>query len=274
MLLSPFDAIVVGVDFSVNSRTVVKQAMLFAEMWKTKLIFVHAVNEPLSVSPVLYKSMRISRSASYYKEQIKNIYGIKSRPIQVIVEFSIPTDLILRSAKRFKNPLTVVGYKSHNRFVEMLFGSTARHLISVSKSPLWMHRGNQVVRPDRLLIAHDLSKESNRGIDMFRKLNLAAPTTYQVYFVREKPFPVLDYAIYKQIEHVQLKQEQNRIKKLFSKYPRIQFQATTGDITEKIVQKTRQFDAVLISHKQKKEFYSSSETLHLMRRSEKPLIVV
>jgi hypothetical protein len=167
-----------------------------------------------------------------------------------------------------------VGYKGHSRVTEFFFGSTARHLALHAKNPIWIHRGDQAIIPKRILIAHDLSNEAHRGIDIFKKMNLLKIMTYQVCFVREKPFPVLDYPLYKSVEEAQLIQEQRQIRSLLAKYPRLEFQATTGEVTERLVQKTRQFDLILVSRHTNKEFYSSSEVLQLMRKSEKPVLIV
>lgn len=274
MFLNPFDAIVVGVDFSDYSKTVVKQAIVLSELWKTKLIFVHAFNEPIDAAPTLYVSIRKNLGPHYYRDHIKTFYGLKNRRFESVVDFSTPTRLISATAKKFKRSLIIVGYKGSSRLAEILFGSTARHLVSKVRTPIWVHRGNEVINPKRVLIAHDLSKESNRGVDIFKQLNLVQRLDYQVYFVREKPFPVLDYTLYKSIEREQLLYDQKKIRSLLAKYPRLHFQTTTGEATEKIVEKTRKFDLVLISHRKNKEFYSSSETLQLMRKSEKPLLVV
>lgn len=270
----PFQTIVVGVDFSDYSKIVMKQAQKLALLWKAKLVVVHALNEPVDYTPTLYVEVRKSLGPHYYKDKIKTFYKLKSAPFELVVDFSSPERLIRMTAKKFPRSLIVAGYKGHSLLREFLFGSTARRLVLNARTPVWIHRGKYVIEPRRILIPHDLSVQANRSIDLFKKLNLFNPMTYQVYFVREAPFPVLDYTLYKKIEKEQLLENQKRMKSLFAKYPRLSFQTSSGELTEKLVQKTSQFDLILISHRHSSEFYSRSETLQLMRKSPVPLLVI
>ncbi len=274
MFNQPFQTIVVGADFSEYSKLVVRQAQKLAEFWNAKLVIVHALNEPVGYAPNIYLTVRKSFGPQFYKERIKSFYKLKSIPFEMVVDFSSPAKLMRLAAKKCRKPLMMAGYKGHSLLTEFLFGSTARNLALNSRTPVWIHRGDQVILPNRVLIPHDLSVQSNRGIDLFRKLNLMKTATYQVCFVREKPFPVLDYTLYKKIEADQVREVQKRIRRLLAKYPRLPFYSTTGELTEKLVQRTKQFDLVLIPHRKAKDFYSQSETLQLMRKSQVPLIVV
>jgi nucleotide-binding universal stress UspA family protein len=135
MFKNPFEAIVVGVDFSDYSKVVVKQAQKLALLWKAKLVVVHAFNEPVDYAPNLYVSLRKSLGPQYYKDRIKKFYGLKTKSFESIVDFSSPAKLIQSTAKKNKNSLIVVGYQGHSRLTEFLFGSTAQSLALSSKFP-------------------------------------------------------------------------------------------------------------------------------------------
>lgn len=274
MFVKPFDTIVVGVDFSAYSKIVAKQAILLARLWKARLVFVHALNEPFEYAPTLYVPFEKPLSPSFYKNKIKQFYNLDGLTAQVIVEYRTPAKLIRTVASQSSRPLIVIGYKGASAIQEFLFGSTAQNLALHTKPPVWVHRGQKAVIPRRVLIPHDLSKAANRSLDTLKKLGLIAPKSYEVFYVREKPFPVLDYQFYKKIEHAQVVEVHRRIKNLLKNYPRLSFHATTGGVTEKIVQKTSQFDLILLTHYHPKSFLSPSETEKLMKKSKVPIMCV
>lgn len=273
MFLKAFESIVVGIDFSTYSQTVVKQALRLAELWEAKLVLVHAFNEPVSVKGNYYFPPMKQMSQSDYIEQIKDYYDLKKNNIEFVVKCDAPHRLLRVVAKKQKRPLIMIGYKGQGRLTEFLFGSTAQNLISTSNYPVWIQRGKKVVDPNRILIPHDLSRESSRSLDLVKKLELLRPLKYEVFFVRQRPYAVLDYPLYASLEHEQLLDVQKKTQDLLAKYPKLPFTSTKGDVTEKIVQKTKQFDMVLLTHHNPENYYSSTETVRLMRRVEVPLLV-
>lgn len=274
MFKKPFQTIVVGVDFSVYSRLVVSQAFRLANYWKSQVILVHALNEPLEYIPTPLLAYQKFPKFKTYKSRIKEFYNIKDKKNKIIVGYDTPTLLIQYTAKINKNPLIMVGYAGNSKVAEFLLGSTARNLALKGSFPVWVQRGSKIVDPLRILVPVDLSRSSSRAIDVCQDLGLIQPLKYQVFFVRSKPLPILDYSLYGDTETVQLKKVQEGFKKLFSLYPRISFQSTTGDITEKIVQKSKDFDLIVMSRRRPRRVLTVSETSYLMSLSEIPLIVV
>jgi nucleotide-binding universal stress UspA family protein len=275
MLEQPFKNIIVGIDFSPYSKIVVRQAQLLCRMWHAKLVLVHAIHDAVgyAVTPfgdVFFPNLIDEKS---YQVRIKKFYSIKNNSTEIIASSSTPLRLITETAKKFENPLILAGYKGHSQIAEFFFGSTAQQLVMNSKNPVWIHRGNKVIRPKKILIPHDLSNASDHSIDVVKKLSLACPTTYEVFHVNQRPFPILDYNTFQKVDHRIKKATQSKIEHLIKQYPRIKVTSTSGDITEKVVKRSKDFDLLVMAHHNPTSLLSKSETITLMKKVRTPVMV-
>lgn len=275
MFLQPFKSVIVGVDFSDYSKVVVKQAMLLSHQWKSKLVLVYAIHDTVdySITPFGDAFFPNFIDFSSYKTNIKKEYKIKNSKVDIITEFDTPTNLIIETAKKYESPLIVTGYKGNGKISEFFFGSTAQQLALKSKIPVWIHRGSKVITPRRVLIPHDLSKVSNHSIDLVEKLSLAYPTSYEVFHVKKTPYPVLDYKTYKDRTHQVKVATKNKVKQLVHDYPNIKTVTASGEVTEEIVKRAKNFDLLVLTHHNPKTMMSKSETVALMKRNPTPILV-
>lgn len=287
MLVKPFKTIVVGVDFSPYSKVVVKQAELLCHLWGSYLVLVHAVHDPVQYGAGAPHFMFPNlMGPKEYSKRIKSFYKIKNTTTRFYAERGVPSKLIPQIAKKFARPLIMVGYKGHNPVLDFFFGSTAQSLALKSKIPVWIHRGNRAIKPDKVLVPHDLSRSADKSIDIVKKLSLANPTSYEVYYVNQKPFPilnynlnnyspfpVLDYNSYENVVRKKLKKTRRRIKNLLSHYPHVPFVSATGETTEKIAKESRKFDLLVMSHHNPTSFLSKGETTRVIKRVNVPILV-
>lgn len=273
MFQEAFKTVVVGVDFSPYSKVVVKQAKLLAQLWNTKLVLVHAIHDPVEYSPSLYMSFPNVISEKSYEERIKKMYEIKNSSAKIIAKRGTPASLLQETARKFPKPLIVAGHKGQSKILDFFFGSTAQILALKSKIPVWIHRGNKVIKPARVLVPHDLSLQSNHAVDIVKKMSLAAPLSYEVFYVREKVFPVLDYKTYLSLNQRLIKKTQTKISNLLKSYPQLPFIATNGEVTDKLVKRTKKFDLLVMAHHNPTGLFSKSETADLMKQVKTPIIV-
>jgi len=272
MLQKSVQTIVVGVDFSPYSKLVVKQAKLLAKLWKTKLVYVHAVQDPVQYAPALYYPLPNRLSNESYKKAVKKNYETGSSEIRIVNGF--PSAAILDTAGRYPNPMILAGYKGVRPIEEFFFGSTAQSLAYNGRYPVWIHRGNKVVKPKKVLIPHDLSLEANHSIDTVNDLSLSAPMKYEVFFVQQRPYPVLDYSAYTLAEKKIIEQSAAKANDLKKKYPNIRFSASKGDVTSKISKKSKNFDLMVVTHHHKSGFYNPGQTASLLKKINKPTLIV
>ncbi len=274
MLEKPFKTIVVGVDFSPYSKIVVKQADLLCHLWGSNLVLVHAIHDPIeyaTAAPYLMIPNIISRDV--YVTRIKDFYDIKNLTAKIYADRGSPSSLIQQIAKRFPRSLIMVGYKGHNAVTEFFFGSTAQGLALKSRIPVWIHRGNKIIKPDKVLVPHDLSKKSNHSINIVKKLSLANPTSYEVFYVNQKPFPVLDYSTYKKMNNKHMKKAERGLKRLLKEYPNIPIVYSDGEVGQKIAKRSKKFDLLVMTHHNTPSFLSKSEVASILKKVSVPIIV-
>ncbi|MGZ3725908.1 MAG: universal stress protein [Pseudobdellovibrio sp.] len=273
MLEQSIKTIVVAVDFSAYSKTVVKQAKLLCKLWKAHLVLVHVIQDPVEYAPALYVPFPNRLSVEYYQNQIRKTYDIKGKGAEIIAKRGLPSDTILHVADLYPNSMVMAGYKGVSPIGEFFFGSTAQSLVLKSNHPVWIHRGNKVIKPEKVLIPHDLSNESNKSIDILKNLSLAAPDKYEVFFVDQYPFPVLDYAAYT-VAQKQKSVNFAKISKLKNEYPELHFVAGKGNLKDKIVKKAKRFDMLVMAHHHPSGFFTGSDTVDILKLVNKPALIV
>ncbi|MFZ3230700.1 MAG: universal stress protein [Pseudobdellovibrio sp.] len=274
MLQQYFKTIIVGVDFSDYSKIVVKQAQLLGQLWNAKLVLVHAIQDPIEYAPSIYNlSYPNLSSPKTYLIRMSKKYEIEKKSATLIALYGSAVPLLLQTAKKYPEPLIMIGHRGQNKISTFMFGSTAQELIKKSKKSLWIHRGSKVVHPQKILIPHDLSIESNRSIDVVRKLSFENPSSYEVFFVKEKEFPVLNYKDYPLVEGAFLKNAQAKIKNIFKEYPEVSFVTAKGNVTNKIVKHTKKFDLLVMTHHSPTGLFSKSETIELLKDIKTPMLV-
>jgi nucleotide-binding universal stress UspA family protein len=275
MFHQAFKTIVVGVDFSVYSKVVVKQAQLLGRLWKANLVLVHAIESPVSYAAYPYGSIYLPNleDAKTYESRLRKTYGISDASIKVVAKYASPELLISAVAKKIDRALIMVGYRGNSKMAELVFGSTAQQLAMSSRKPVWIHRGDKVVDPKKILVPHDLSPSSDHSIDVVNKLSLAHPASFEVFHVSQKPFPILDFSKFSKLSNQVETATQEKIQNLFRKYPKVNFKTGSGDVTDEIVKRSKDFDLLVMAHHNKKSLFSKSETATLMKKVSTPLIV-
>jgi nucleotide-binding universal stress UspA family protein len=268
----PFKSIIVGVDFSSYSKIVVKQAQLLSELWKARLVLVYAFQMPPDYYASPFPPDPILTDAKSNVARVKKFYKVTDPEIKIIADDKAPLYLINKTADKFPHPLIMVGYKGQSPIGEFFFGSTAQTLALKATAPIWIHRGNKVIKPLRLLIPHDLSATANSSIEVAKRLSLSNPLTYEVFYVNQKPFPILDYKNFNKLNQKSINKTQAKVHNLTKAYPNIRLVSESGDVTEKVVKRSEKFDVIVMSH-HPKGFFEKSETMAVMRKVSTPLII-
>ena len=154
MAKNSFQNIVVAVDFSKYSKVVAKQARELAAELEIPLTFVHIINNTALVAGEIYTELKNSFFAPL-TQQITSLYKLnKFSPLaKIMIGVGRPSDGILEAANKLPSPLIVIGHRGHRNFMGRLFiGSTSEQLVRQSPYPVWVHRGNSVKVPQRILL--------------------------------------------------------------------------------------------------------------------------
>lgn len=266
--------IVVGVDFSEYSKIVVKQANLLSKLWKTNLVLVHAVQDPVQYAPAIYVPFPNLLPLESYESEIMKFYKITSKAVKLVAVRGVPSDCLIQIAKKQDQPMIMVGYKGNRPIAEFFFGSTAQSLVFKAKMPVWIQRGRKVMIPKKVLVPHDLSLEANESIDMVKEISEASPLKYEVFFVQERPYPVMNYTAFTLAEMHNLNVSVAKIRRLKRNYPNLSVKAEKGNLTTKVQKQAKNFDLLVMSHHNPKRFFGGSETVNLLQHVNKPALIV
>lgn len=274
MFETPFKTVIVGVDFSPFSKNVVKQAQLLCDLYDAKMVLVHAVTDYVDYGPAPYPLAIFPNiiSTDEYITRMKSFYHIKDFTTKMYAEYGSPASVLNRVAKKFRSPLIMVGHRGHSALAHFFLGSTAQSLALKSHYPVWIHRG-KVRRPERVLVPHDLTKPSSRSIKLLKKMTLATPMSYEVFYVDQRPFPILDYKTYQKMTRRHLRKTRTAIHHLLKDFPHTPFVTAEGDVTTKIAKRSSNFDVVLLTHHHKPGLFTRTETEKILRKSPVPILV-
>lgn len=275
MFQEAFKTIIVGVDFSAYSKIVVKQAKLLCKLWNTKLVLVHAMTEPVSYQPTLYSPpVAIFFDPKHYKRRILKTYAIDESEVEIFTEPDVPSSLLKSVAETYPQCLVMVGSVGMSGLTRLIFGSTAQSMALSTKFPVWIHRGEKVINPKKIMIPHDLTAKSNRSLDLLKQLNLMEPSSAEIFYVQDQVFPVLDYKNYVKLQNKVLTETSDKISQVLKNYRAIPIQTRSGDVTEKILKRTRKFDLLIMTHHGPSGFFSVSQTAELLKKIKTPVLIV
>jgi nucleotide-binding universal stress UspA family protein len=268
-----FKTIIVGVDFSDYSKLVVKQAQYLCKIWNTNLVLVHAMQDPVSYMSEAYISFPNILTPEFYEKRIRDTYKVKNNSATIIADRDIASELLINIASRYPLSLVMVGYKGQSSMSEFFFGSTAQTLALKAKVPVWIQRGDKVIQPKRILIPHDLTLKANASIDIVKKLSLALPSSYEVFHVQKKIFPVLDYKKNMLAEQTAFNKMRTQIESTLKSYPEVPVITRQGKITEKVVKRTNKFDLLVMTHHNPTGLFTKSETITLLKKVKTPILI-
>ncbi len=277
-----FQTIVVGVDFSTYSKIVVKQASQMAKEYKAQLILVHTLNSASFMSgqfPFVdledeFIQPLTKEVISFYK--LKNLIAEMKLEAKVVVNIGRPAEGIIAIAKQQDHPLIVVGHKGKSTFMGRFFiGSTAEQLALHSPFPVWIHRGNDVKFPKKILLPCDFSKRSTTSLAAAQSLNGLPKTKYEFFHVIQEPLPVLDINQWKQRMNEIKRQESAHQREFRKRFPQIPLKSVTGEAAPLIAKESKKFDLIAMAPHSREGLFAGfgSVTAKVVRSGDTPVLI-
>lgn len=277
---SPFETILVGVDFSTTSQIVVHQAQQLAQQLHAKIILVHAAPTlGFELSPPQYSDMDYSLvDTDQLVEDVKNFYQIEtSSNLEIVVEEGYPPEVIIGTARKHRAPLIVLGSQGRNAVSRFILGSHAERIALESPYPVWIHRGNSIVPFSRALVPTDLSDKSRKLILQIKDWAQAVGLSPKYLFVRPEIFPLLDSTAYREMSEELRKSVQERIDYFKHKSAEVPIATVPGqDPSQQISRVGRDYDFIVMNpHSHSEIFHRFGRvTSRVMRLSQKPVLVM
>ncbi len=277
MKKSTFKTIVVGVDFSDYSKIVAKQAIKLAELYHAKLAFVHSIS-PVFYTPDVRMYYDVAKDiVKPLEEEVVSFYGLDklSETPKVHIALSTPSALINRVAGIYPNSLIVVGHRGLSKLGRFFLGSNSESLALSAVRPVWIHRGNVVRIPRKILLPSDYSSRSKASLKVAQTFANGRKPSLEFFHAQGAPVPVLDIDRYQRLLETFNKSETNKRKRFKSLFPRVPFKTVTGDVVSSILDESKKFDLIAIAPHNRKGIFSrfGSVTGKLVRAGDTPILV-
>lgn len=159
--MRPFKTVVVGVDFSVATESLLSMAAEMAERYDAQRIhLVHVVSMPTSVLPSFSigpdTTDSVKAKVQTQLEQLK--LDTPGSKVTREVRAGAPAQELADAAEGLHADLVMVSGRGHGVLAEMFLGSVASTLIRLARCPVLVVAGDQpTARFDEILAAVDLS---------------------------------------------------------------------------------------------------------------------
>jgi nucleotide-binding universal stress UspA family protein len=136
-----------AVDFSGDSRAAVKLARKFATSFRTYLLVLHVIHDPLD-SPGYYKQAEGEHlrpmediADSMMREFVKDALGVdlntdNTGPVQTKLIVGVPVTRILEVADKVDSQLIVMGSQGRTGLKHLLLGSKAEQIVRLASIPV------------------------------------------------------------------------------------------------------------------------------------------
>lgn len=266
-------SLVVGVDFSDYSKIVVSEARELALKLKADIVYVFSYeNENVYEEMLMVDRVKV---AKLYKEKIRRFYRV-TEDEKIVVRLGSPAKEIMNIAKKEKKPMIMVGHKSGHVISRFFLGSIAEKLAATTKFPLWIHRGNKVVLPKKVLVPSDLTDRTVKTVSELSDFKKSFKSNLELYHVLEEPIPILDYEAWTTVYSQMMKSEQKKLENFKKKYPALKVTRAQGNIIDSIKNHSDKFDIIAISpHENPKQRATFGRvTAKIVRSGDKPILIV
>lgn len=261
--------IIVGVDFSRYSKLVVKEAQKLAKTMKIPLRYVY-VND-------VFQFVGEPREVAEKKltEKVYKFYKLKKDTDVVIRTGDAPEQLIEAAKASQLSPLIMVGHKGMGAIARFLLGSTAERVALLSPFPVWIHRGQKVLLPKKILVPSDFSKHTDTTLNQVQSFDKAFKSNLELFHVIQEPTPVVDLPIYSLV-YQQIHSDDDRSFADFKKsHPNYKTVRDIGEVAEQVEERSRKFDLVAFSPRGKGEStpFLGRVAAKLVRSGNKPVLI-
>ncbi len=170
--------IVVGVDFSEITDSVVNSALTFAKLFNTEVHLIHVIEPPiiaiyenpflevdntevvLELEELLKK--KFSESLQKYVPRFEN----ENIPVKTVVEVGNIAETILEYLEKINADLLIVGNHKTGLIEKFLVGSIAEKLLNKSKNSILVVKSKGLKDIKKVLCGYDFLPNSQRAVEV------------------------------------------------------------------------------------------------------------
>lgn len=226
LTVSPFQNVLVGIDFSPSADAALKQAVWLAQKNAAKLVLVHALRD---LRQAMHRASYESRLDFLYGEGIKFQREIRhesdAKMRQIVAPFASagldvkcetllgdPFVALIHAAQAEGSDLVIVGTRGLSTWQQLLMGSTAKKLIRKCPASVWTVTAKHVEVPKVVLTATDFSEVSRKAVLQGLEIaDLSGATLHLLHVIDSADVP--DGLFQHATEGTTLRQEVNQVAK-------------------------------------------------------------
>lgn len=261
-MIIEFENIIVAVDLSDFSETVVEQAKKISNLLKKpiKYVFVEEKKEmPAgSLEGVILKKYNIQDSND------------------LSILFGDPAKSILEYSRTLSSPLIVAGYRGGHAVAELFLGSVAKELALFTKCPLWIHRSLKCLLPKKIMVPLEFNQHAEPLLIAGQKLGRLFSAEVEVFHSMKLPSASVDSNSYGVIYEAFKEMDEKAVIKFKEEHPGIKVVAVDGEPGFEIKEHARFFDLLVLApsyHGSKVPFFGTTTT-QLMSSGETSILVI
>lgn len=179
--MKKFNNIVVGLDISKTSISVLQRAFLLAKESDAKVTIVHAINTGWFAE--LFSSSNLEELQTQTKKNIEEILELidtKAIEYSILIDKESTSTLVVETAKELDACLIIIGANDQENKDITLLGSTAHKIAQNSKMPIIIVKSDSMTKYNNIVSFSDLSKVSYVSLqfaeNLFKKDDI--PTIY------------------------------------------------------------------------------------------------
>jgi nucleotide-binding universal stress UspA family protein len=125
--------ILVGVDMSKESKGLVEEAKRLCSKWKAKLVLAHVIPVDPYIEINFATAMPWEDNRGEKAQEIREFYDVTG---DVEIRFGKPDDEIAHLAKKYDNPLILVGHSTKGWLEKLFSGSVSKGLATRYDRPV------------------------------------------------------------------------------------------------------------------------------------------
>lgn len=257
-----FQILIVAIDLSEFSETVVAQARKMAEVFHKPISFIYVESQK-------EKDLGSLRSLILAKYKIMN-------PEDLFIRFGDPAQAILEFSEGFSSPLLVAGYRGGHIMAELFLGSVVKNLALLTKCPLWIHRSQKVSIPKKIMLPLALDRNSGPLLRVSQCISQIFDAELEVFHSMKLPRASVDSNSYGVVYEAFEEADQKAVQQFKKDFPQVRLVASEGEPGFEIREHTRYFDLLILAptYRGEKIPFFGTTTTHLMNSGDESILII
>ncbi len=290
----PIKSILVGVDFSDITESVVKTANFFSKLFGAKVKLIHVIEPP---SPLLYEEgfeplltidgveLVVEVEAALREkaeEEIKKLIKIfdPEIPVDYQIEVGDIAETILEVSEEEKIDLILIGSHQKGLLELLLIGSITEKIVNKSRTSVLVVKGNIIEDIKKLLVGYDFLPNSIEALEVAKEI--ASKTGAEIDIVHidaDEWFAHLAH-VHEEVYNKKIKLLEDLKEKIEKEISvPVKFEIQKGNPDQLLIEKIKEYDPDLVvvgkrKGKKIKKFFLGRTAMKVVRNSPKPVLIV